>query len=66
MYIVGLNNAAGFYFISRAEQRERLEEKGILVLNTVYDRITMAASAIKELNYQLEEGKRKKILDKAV
>ena len=34
MYIVGLNSQQKFYFISKIEQRQELEEKGILVLNT--------------------------------
>jgi hypothetical protein len=64
MYIVGLNSKERFYFISWAEQREKLEEKGILVLNTTYDRITAAAKAVKELNNKAEQENRSTILSK--
>ncbi|MGE5582105.1 MAG: hypothetical protein ACM3X9_06150 [Bacillota bacterium] len=64
MYIVGLNSKEKFYFISREDQREQLEKKGILVLNTTYDRITAAASAVRELNEQVEQERRTSILGK--
>lgn len=64
MYIVGLNSKERFYFISRAEQREQLEEKGILVLNNTYDRITAAANAVKELNNKAERENRSTVLSK--
>jgi hypothetical protein len=50
MYIVGLNHAKRFYFISKEEQRERLEENGFFILDHSYERITTAANAVKELN----------------
>jgi hypothetical protein len=64
MYIVGLNSQQRFYFISKAEQRKELEEKGILVLNTTYDRITAAATAVKELNNKAERESRGTLLGK--
>jgi hypothetical protein len=64
MYIVGLNSKQRFYFISRAEQREELEDKGILILNHTYDRITAAANAVRELNNQVERESRSTILSK--
>ncbi len=64
MYIVGLNSKEKFYFISREEQREQLEEKGILVLNTTYERITAAADAVRELNNEVEKGRRCTFLSK--
>ncbi|HBF38488.1 MAG TPA: hypothetical protein DDW50_14360 [Firmicutes bacterium] len=64
MYIVGLNSQQRFYFISKVEQRQELEEKGILVLNTTYDRITAAANAVKELNSKAERESRRTILGK--
>lgn len=64
MYIVGLNSKQKFYFISWAEQRQELEEKGILVLNTTYDRITTAANAVKELNNKAEREGRYTLLSK--
>lgn len=60
MYIVGLHSAQKFYFISKEEQREKLEEKGILVLNGSFDRITAAANAVKELNEQATKRMLKK------
>lgn len=64
MYIIALNSNQNFYFISRAEQREKLEEKGILVLNATYDRITMAANAVRELNHKAERENKNKFLSK--
>jgi hypothetical protein len=64
MYIVGLNSKQRFYFISRAEQRERLEEKGILILNATYDRITAAADVVRELNNKAERERRASIISK--
>ena len=59
MYIVGLNCTEQFYFISKEEQRAKLEEKGILVLNTSFDRLTAAANLVKELNQKAEKNQRK-------
>ncbi len=64
MYIVGLNSQQRFYFISRLEQRKELEEKGFLVLNTTYERITAAASAVRELNSKVERESRGTLLGK--
>ncbi|HBE78811.1 MAG TPA: hypothetical protein DDW65_13700 [Firmicutes bacterium] len=64
MYIVGLNSKQRFYFISRAEQREKLEEKGILILNATYDRITAAADVVRELNNKAERERRTSIISK--
>jgi hypothetical protein len=64
MYIVGLNSKQRFYFISRAEQREELEDKGILILNYTYDRITAAANAVRELNNKAERESRSTLLSK--
>lgn len=64
MYIVGLNSKQRFYFISRAEQRKELEEKGILILNNTYERITAAAIAVKELNNKAERESRSTLLSK--
>jgi hypothetical protein len=64
MYIVGLNSKERFYFISRAEQRQQLEEKGILVLSPTYDRITAAANVVRELNNKVEQDNRSKLLCK--
>jgi len=50
MYIIGLNSAQHFYFISTEDQRQKLESSGILVLNESYDRLTAAAAALRELN----------------
>ena len=64
MYIVGLNRQQKFYFISRLEQRQELEEKGFSVLNNTYDRMTAAAEAVKELNSKVEREGRRTLLDK--
>lgn len=64
MYIVGLNSKQRFYFISWAEQREELEEKGILVLNNTFDRITAAANAVRELNNKVERESRSTVLSR--
>lgn len=64
MYIVGLNSKQKFYFISRAEQREELEEKGILILNNTYDRITAAATAVRDLNNKVERESRRALLSR--
>lgn len=64
MYIVGLNSKERFYFISRAEQRQELEEKGILILNATFERITAAAEAVRELTSKAER-ERHSILSKA-
>jgi hypothetical protein len=53
MYIIGLNSKKGFYFISKEEERTNLEEKGILVLDGSYERITIASNVIKTLNEEL-------------
>jgi hypothetical protein len=50
MYIIGLNSQQQFYFISTEDQRSKLEAKGILVLKKTYDRLTAAASVVRELN----------------
>ncbi len=52
MYIICLNSEKHFYFISTEDQRHKLEARGILVLNQSYDRLTVAAAAVKELNNQ--------------
>lgn len=52
MYIIGLNSEQHFYFISTEDQRRKLESRGIFVLNQSYDRLTTAATAVKELNNQ--------------
>ena len=64
MYIIGLNSQQRFYFISKLEQREELEEKGFQVLNTTYEKITVAADAVRELNNKAERGNRRTLLGK--
>jgi N-dimethylarginine dimethylaminohydrolase len=64
MYIVGLNSQQRFYFISKLEQREELEEKGFQVLNTTYEKITAAADAVRELNNKAERENRRTLLGK--
>jgi hypothetical protein len=64
MYIVGLNSKQKFYFISRAEQKEELEDKGFLILNNTYDRITAAANAVRELNNKAERESKSPLLCK--
>lgn len=50
MYIIGLNRTSSFYFISREEERKKLEAKGIEVLQDSFDRLSSAANYVKELN----------------
>ncbi len=64
MYIIGLNSQQRFYFISKLEQREELEEKGFQVLNTTYEKITVAADAVRELNNKAERENRRTLLGK--
>ncbi len=64
MYIIGLNSQQRFYFISKLEQREELEEKGFQVLNTTYEKITAAADAVRELNSKAERDNRRTLLGK--
>jgi hypothetical protein len=64
MYIVGLNSQQRFYFISKLEQRQELEEKGFMVLNTTYERLTAAANAVRELNSKAERESRGTLLGK--
>ena len=64
MYIVGLNSQQKFYFISRLEQRKELEEKGFSVLNTTFERITAAASTVRELNNKAERESKGTLLGK--
>lgn len=50
MYIIGLNRATSFYFISREEERHNLESKGIMILKGNFDCLSAAANYMKELN----------------
>ncbi|HEX7714601.1 MAG TPA: hypothetical protein VF531_11340 [Bacillota bacterium] len=52
MYIIGYNRTNQFYFISKEEQRARLEASGVQVLTEEFAHITSAAAALRELNHE--------------